>query len=118
MTFDGNLQTINHWKTWNKGNFARIYVSKSGAYLEKGATGLCNLVGNLPADQIAYIFERVGFLQFDVLFANLKNNKSKEKNRKTIEKEIRAKYGFGTRKLSTEELIAMMAEIKEATNEN
>lgn len=113
--FDGNFKTLGNWKCWSKNGISRIYISEDGAYLEEGATGLCNLVGSLSKEQIEYVSKHTGTIEFKTLFANLKNNKDKAKQKKAVEKMIKAKYGFGTREMSNEEVKTMMAEIKELT---
>lgn len=117
MIFDGNFKTLGKWKTWSKNGISRIYVSNDGAYLEEGDSGLCNLVGNLSKEQIAYVYKHVEKIEFKTLFANLKSNKDKAKAKKAVTKTIEAKFGFGSRPFSTEEMNAMMAEIKAALAE-
>ena len=117
MIFDGNFKTLGNWKTWSKHGISRIYVSGDGAYLEEGDSGLCNLVRNLSKEQVAYVYKHIEKIKFKTLFASLKSNKDKSKAKKAVEKTIKARYGFGSRPFSVEEMNAMMAEIRAAQAE-
>ena len=117
MIFDGNFKTLGNWKSWSKNGISRIYVSDDGAYLEEGDSGLCNLVGNLSKEQVSYVYKHIEKIEFKTLFANLKSNKDNAKAKKAVEKTIKARFGFGSRPFSAEEVNAMMAEIKAAQAE-